>query len=849
MDEKTLIKKKNELMKSIMSDPKLSKQFRDAINAPVGSTKRTQSKSIFSIMGKVKGIKPDGKGGMFDTPAPSYTPPSNSNYNNLFTFPSTGPLKKINTFLGMPETTPTPAPVTPKPKTNYPNIFEGVANIFKLPEGYKAPTPYVPKSIMPDFGNFGIKDVGTNILNTLQGKPVSASTPINTAKPVNTTTYTPPVEDKTKANMSYAPVVAPAKTNVVDPNKVIPVEKPTTVIPPPTGNGLMKNSMYFDEAFKDINAKTPISIAGLSTNASFTDFTNALINQESGGDYSAVSPSGAMGKYQIMPFNLGYAGLTDTPANRAKFLASPELQDKAFTGMINELYTKYNGDLAKVAAAYYGGAGGASNLGLPAGDRQGKYDKNTGALTGFPSVNEYVNQVLGRMTGVELGGELASAETGGGEGMTFGDIQKYVDAGTGSYTAGQALAQSQYGGRNLTEVIMDNKKAFEEALTPLELELSKLKGLGANFVPTITQYMQGRDEYSKALDGMINEAQKQLATMNMGDTTSVNAAKSNLVYLTTLKGRQNSRYTNYLTMATKEYENDVTNLQNRYDSFYKTASDALTQQNTLDQTTYNNLMTQGASVYEELASAPDKAINSRILQLELIAAGGATAVDGISSAVITDDKYLDKVKTVLESITYNKGVADATTGSLDWTKLPVDGLIGIYLQNGGLKNNAAITEGIRQALATTLEGNNNPAVAYKVKALIDNLVTSPDEGMQAAGNELARQLIPNAETSWSSSIASKISDVKSAMEDLVLPYGGVMGWGAKKSGLENKSQWMSKHSTLGTELLEALYNTAQKGIAGNTTWSNDPKQFIAELFSGTDAENAKSVARAIAVTA
>lgn len=120
-------------------------------------------------------------------------------------------------------------------------------------------------------------------------------------------------------------------------------------------------------------------------------------DQESGNNYYAVNKdSGALGKYQMMPFNLPqYAGLKDTAANRQYFLQHPELQDKAYHAMWDDLERMYSGNIQQATAHYYGGGNAAKAVGTPLGDRIGKYDSK-GNLTGYPSINEYVSQVMAR---------------------------------------------------------------------------------------------------------------------------------------------------------------------------------------------------------------------------------------------------------------------------------------------------------------------------------------------------------------------------------------------------------------------------------------------------------------------
>jgi hypothetical protein len=146
--------------------------------------------------------------------------------------------------------------------------------------------------------------------------------------------------------------------------------------------------------------KLGIDVPAVSGGAvSIEDFKKAITNQES-GNYKAVNKdSGALGAYQIMPYHLAQIGLNgDDAADRQKYLDTPALQDQLFNKMIDASSATYGGDTRKMAAAYYGGAGGAQALDTADGDQIGKYDKN-GALTGYPSINEYVNSVISKAGG------------------------------------------------------------------------------------------------------------------------------------------------------------------------------------------------------------------------------------------------------------------------------------------------------------------------------------------------------------------------------------------------------------------------------------------------------------------
>ena len=123
---------KNNVLSSIMANPKLARTFKEAMAAPIGSTKRAQAQSMLSIIKKVGGNVFDGQGGMFDniglagssmaTSTPSPQIPYAPNYSNLMIFPAAPALKSTatkpaNNSVNSGNIT-YPAP-TPVPQTNW----------------------------------------------------------------------------------------------------------------------------------------------------------------------------------------------------------------------------------------------------------------------------------------------------------------------------------------------------------------------------------------------------------------------------------------------------------------------------------------------------------------------------------------------------------------------------------------------------------------------------------------------------------------------------------------------------------------------------------------------------------
>lgn len=97
-------------------------------------------------------------------------------------------------------------------------------------------------------------------------------------------------------------------------------------------------------------------------NSAFDKFLRAIAGQESGGRYGAVNrSSGAMGKYQIMPFNIKgkHRGwdweVLGRDISTSQFMRSPKLQEQIAQAKLRGYFKKYGARGA--AEAWYGGPG------------------------------------------------------------------------------------------------------------------------------------------------------------------------------------------------------------------------------------------------------------------------------------------------------------------------------------------------------------------------------------------------------------------------------------------------------------------------------------------------------------
>lgn len=116
----------------------------------------------------------------------------------------------------------------------------------------------------------------------------------------------------------------------------------------------------------------------------------AIRSQESNGNYQAINRhSGALGGYQIMPFNLFGGSEWDRRAlgrdvSKDEFLSNPQIQDAIARWQLGNYLKKYGA--AGAAVAWYGGPGAVKNM----------YSKTTQA-GGYPSLYAYWTSVLSKM--------------------------------------------------------------------------------------------------------------------------------------------------------------------------------------------------------------------------------------------------------------------------------------------------------------------------------------------------------------------------------------------------------------------------------------------------------------------
>jgi hypothetical protein len=137
---------------------------------------------------------------------------------------------------------------------------------------------------------------------------------------------------------------------------------------------------------------TAQGLSGTAPGGNFGSFLRAIAGKESGGNYRARNAdSGALGKYQIMPGNIGpwSQDILGRRISPQQFYSSPRLQEQIAQGMLRRYYTQYGPEGA--AVAWYAGPGTAKKYmrqrGRGYNAAQGKY----------PSISAYALSILRKM--------------------------------------------------------------------------------------------------------------------------------------------------------------------------------------------------------------------------------------------------------------------------------------------------------------------------------------------------------------------------------------------------------------------------------------------------------------------
>ena len=785
-------KRKNDLMKSIMSDPKMARSFREALASPIGSTKRNQAKSLLSIMKKVGGLRNDGMGGplvgMSSGSTPMFgAPPVNQSSNSYYMFPAAPALKSnIGSGITTIKTQTNTSALSGNQSSNIsPTVNDNLFSIPKSISNYNLTLPPTPGASQKSGLVSGSQSLRVPFPSVVPPTQDNITTPtpligVDAIKKIQTDLNT-----KNAGQQGWVPLVvdgiAGKKTNAAQ--NFVPT---TTIVNNVPANTNTIGTTGTTQGTSNLAAKSVATILKLTpitplAQVPIKNLATAIATNE--GFYNGTSKIAIANNN---PGNLKFAnqpGATQDSRGFAVF-STVEAGNQA---LINDLTSKYN---------------------------SGKYQTINDLMTVYSPDSDNPSSPLYGTTNTSQGSQITS------------NAQKAVKEGTGPGLFALNEVNSKFGG-SLDAYIntLDEKLKKDSKIEPLELELSNLKSQSENFIPTLSSYIKGKDQYSSAIDKMISNAEGQLLTTNMADPFTANQYKNYMTYLYTLKGRQNERYGNYLNAAISDYNADVTKVQANYENVYKRYTDALTRQGTIAQSEYNTLYTTMSDLYTNLENAPIRAQNARILQQQIDTNDLTALKNGLTTGSIYPDYHKD-------TDTFSKNITDKD-GLLLINQLGAGGLLGQFNQavnlSGEPQKALAVANAVNIAMAKTLSSSTDPmADVNKFKGLVRDL--SEMEGGAEYANMIKPSLNKASYTLVSDYVLKNLSTIKEAANKLV---SGTSHFFSKdeQSGLSNKAAWKKNFSGIDSSILDDLYDLGTKAVLPGSEYQTNPAAFVIDLFS------------------
>ena len=797
MQNQDYIKRKNDLFHSIMSNPKLARTFKEAVSSPIGSTKREQAKSILSIMKKVGGVNmQDGQGGPMNSSTPmminstSNTTPVND-FSNLMVFPALpnfklnnstsssidwgldkpSTLTNVSTSLSsIPNALNNIKPIVTSTSTG--NAFDGPKSTTSLltpfnspsqtPTNYKQVSPVVkPKEI--DYKqlvkdnpiNPGLKQI-LSPSNLWDGLKSLLSPGVNVSKKVGDIVAAIPGAAIGATGVALSPIEAGVRTvtnptfwknlwggtNPGDPSGIV---SPTDTTAWKIAKGFTVDSPWIkDLAGTNSNTTSPVATPTNTTTPTISDLSETL------------SPAVLTALGITSPTS---ATSTSSTTNTTDVTNIKKAQDVLYKAgyMTPEQYKSEYGTIGTSTTAAYTQAQSDATSGTYTGTNTSGTTNITTKDVSNPSTT-YTN----------------TSGTYVPTGNVDADVANAVASGEGATAFGMDYADSKFGG-GLDEYVakLDTKLKSDFKISEYEQALTDLKDKGSNLIPTLQSYISGKDQYLKFIDNMIEQVENQATTKDLSDPADLASYNRQLNYLYTLKGRQNTRYGNFLNSAVADYNADVTKATDVYNTAYKEYSDAMTQQGTMAQNEYNNLYTRMSSAYTELQNAPINAANLKAVQIQNDINSG-TILDTANGGLTTNPKRLADINTYSDAYLNTDKTDTANYGTLDKNKVTTEGLAGLYMMILSSQGDAvALTETIRRGLAKSLQNDQSTTNVDRIKTLITDLKNSGygDQSTQWA-NTLQTQLFGDMNSSLAGAVKSKISIVKNAINDLVNQHGG-----------------------------------------------------------------------------
>ena len=136
---------------------------------------------------------------------------------------------------------------------------------------------------------------------------------------------------------------------------------------------------------------------------------------------------------------------------------------------------------------------------------------------------------------------------------------------------------------------------------------------GATIEQDLQTYVHGKDTYVAQVDDMIDQNLNLMATTDMSDPNVRTRMGNYMNYLYTVKGRQLSSYSDYVTKSVAQYNAEVKNMSDKYDQDYQNFQQDYSLKAAVNSEDFKNYNDAITSMYNNLDGMADKQNQSHIL--------------------------------------------------------------------------------------------------------------------------------------------------------------------------------------------------------------------------------------------
>lgn len=780
-------------LRSIMSNPKLSKILEDGFNAPIGSTKRVQAKSIVSILKRMG--SPEGSKGLqsFKEQAEKLKN-ANNPYIDIY--------KRAFDGQGGPSN---PYDAVPKFLRRAPAPVEGFSISFKSKklDGQGGPTsvvdPYAPSNpYSPNPDALSSFNPSANISNSTPSyvAPWAPSVPGQTPGLFGGA-YSPSgavigAGDIFDEGLKYAstPVLGAAAFGEYGLDKLYSSLFPNV----PKKLGDTAGMQILDKIFPVKSPSSPItsSAAGATTKPpikGMVDWDNGYYTYYKG---DGTTQTGQIGdKFYEANKNQG----TKAPA-------------KGMVEWDNGYYTYYYGDgtteTGQIGDNFYNEhKGEITNPGQnPSTPGAETVEDNPFAGTQFESMwdklSPYVRQNL--LSTISPGSFVSSMLNNREEMRKLypNTPDSEIPFAAGLLGQQKALAAALRQEFHLDEIAAERNNMIKS---------------GATLSVDLTDYIKGRDTFIKSVDDMISGV-KRASKTGLSDPATQASNKTYINYLSVLKGRQNSRYIDLLNTSITHQDAVMADITNRYNTQVALYQEELASGREITKAKYDEMYADLSGMWALTQSGPEMArtaakqqadidmVRAQEMAQNIENAGGSTGSNATENPIFKDSKEI-------ESRILDTSVSGANKFVPGFNIMDqIEFLVG---QSG--KSPAAVMDAINRGIQSTA---TDEAGVARAKGIIAAYETSG--GSPYLSPDFAQQMRVVLERETSGALTPVISGN-------ISEFSSATAWLTKRALNDltdkEKQNFLNSFKTISQEHKEALWEYYKSTLTKESSFNKD----------------------------